>query len=149
MRIQKILADNLRSYRKRAGLTQEQLAEKSGLHRTYIGGIEQQRINVSLKNIERIATALEIDPVLLMIRAEQDDDGMPRQILLDKNEYALLSRRGEETVVTPINVSDSHLSLQILTSLIIEGYTGERLLSMYDKTQRELLKVMKDSRRSL
>lgn len=149
MRIQKILADNLRSYRKRAGLTQEQLAEKSGLHRTYIGGIEQQRINVSLKNIERIATALEIDPVLLMIRAEQDDDGMPRQILLDKNEYALLSRRGEETVVTPINVSDSRLSLQILTSLIIEGYTGERLLSMYDKTQRELLKVMKDSRRSL
>lgn len=149
MRIQKILADNLRSYRKRAGLTQEQLAEKSGLHRTYIGGIEQQRINVSLKNIERIATALEIDPVLLMIRAEQDDDGMPRQILLDKNEYALLSRRNEETVVTPINVSDSRLSLQILTSLIIEGYTGERLLSMYDKTQRELLKVMKDSRRSL
>ncbi len=149
MRIQKILADNLRSYRKRAGLTQEQLAEKSGLHRTYIGGIEQQRINVSLKNIERIATALEIDPVLLMIRAEQDDDGMPRQILLDKNEYALLSRRSEETVVTPINVSDSRLSLQILTSLIIEGYTGERLLSMYDKTQRELLKVMKDSRRSL
>lgn len=149
MRIQKILADNLRSYRKRAGLTQEQLAEKSGLHRTYIGGIEQQRINVSLKNIERIATALEIDPVLLMIRAEQDDDGMPKQILLDKNEYALLSRRSEETVVTPINVSDSRLSLQILTSLIIEGYTGERLLSMYDKTQRELLKVMKDSRRSL
>lgn len=149
MRIQKILADNLRSYRKRAGLTQEQLAEKSGLHRTYIGGIEQQRINVSLKNIERIATALDIDPVLLMIQAEQDESGIPRQVVLDKNEYALLSRRDEETVVTPIDVSDSRLSLQIITSLVIEGYTGERLLSMYDKTQRELLKVMKDSRRSL
>lgn len=147
MRIQKILADNLRSYRKRAGLTQEQLAEKSGLHRTYIGGIEQQRINVSLKNIERIATALEIDPVLLMIRAEQDESGIPRQILLDKNEYALLSRRNEETVVTPIDVSDSKLSLQILTSLVIEGYSGEKLLAMYDKTQRELFKVMKDNRR--
>lgn len=149
MRIQKILADNLRSYRKRAGLTQEQLAEKSGLHRTYIGGIEQQRINVSLKNIERIATALDIDPVLLMIQAEQDGSGIPRQVVLDKNEYALLNRRDEETVITPIDVSDSKLSLQIITSLVIEGYTGDKLLAMYDKTQRELLKVMKDSRRSL
>lgn len=148
MRIQKILADNLRSYRKRAGLTQEQLAEKSGLHRTYIGGIEQERINVSLKNIERIATALEIDPVLLLIRAEQDEGGLPRQIVLDKNEYALLSRRNEETVVTPIDVSDSRLSLQIITSLVIEGYTGNKLIAMYDKTQRELLKIMKDSRRA-
>lgn len=149
MRIQKILADNLRSYRKRAGLTQEQLAEKSGLHRTYIGGIEQQRINVSLKNIERIATALDIDPALLMIQAEQDGSGIPRQVVLDKNEYALLNRRDEETVITPIDVSDSKLSLQIITSLVIEGYTGDKLLAMYDKTQRELLKVMKDSRRSL
>lgn len=149
MRIQKILADNLRSYRKRAGLTQEQLAEKSGLHRTYIGGIEQQRINVSLKNIERIATALDIDPVLLMIQAEQDGSGIPRQVVLDKNEYALLNRRDEETVITPIDVSDSKLSLQIITSLVIEGYTGDKLLAMYDKTQRELLKVMKDSRRTL
>lgn len=149
MRIQKILADNLRSYRKRAGLTQEQLAEKSGLHRTYIGGIEQQRINVSLKNIERIATALDIDPALLMIQAEQDGSGIPRQVVLDKNEYALLNRRDEETVITPIDVSDSKLSLQIITSLVIEGYTGDKLLAMYDKTQRELLKVMKDSRRTL
>lgn len=148
MRIQKILADNLRSYRKRAGLTQEQLAEKSGLHRTYIGGIEQQRINVSLKNIERIASALEIDPVLLMIRAEQDESGIPRQIVLDKNEYALLSRRDEETVVTPIDVSDSRLSLQILTSLVIEGYTGDKLVTMYEKTQRELFKIVQDSRRT-
>ncbi|MBR3690342.1 MAG: helix-turn-helix transcriptional regulator [Eggerthellaceae bacterium] len=148
MRIQKILADNLRSYRKRAGLTQEQLAEKSGLHRTYIGGIEQQRINVSLKNIERIASALEIDPVLLMIRAEQDESGIPRQIVLDKNEYALLSRRDEETVVTPIDVSDSRLSFQILTSLVIEGYTGDKLISMYEKTQRELFKIVQDSRRT-
>lgn len=148
MRIQKILADNLRSYRKRAGLTQEQLAEKSGLHRTYIGGIEQQRINVSLKNIERIASALEIDPVLLMIRAEQDESGIPRQIILDKNEYALLSRRDEETVVTPIDVSDSRLSFQILTSLVIEGYTGDKLISMYEKTQRELFKIVQDSRRT-
>jgi len=148
VRIQKILADNLRSYRKRAGLTQEQLAEKSGLHRTYIGGIEQQRINVSLKNIERIASALEIDPVLLMIRAEQDESGIPRQIVLDKNEYALLSRRDEETVVTPIDVSDSRLSLQILTSLVIEGYTGDKLVTMYEKTQRELFKIVQDSRRT-
>jgi transcriptional regulator with XRE-family HTH domain len=39
-------------------LTQEQLADLSGLHRTYIWGIEQGRRNPSLINIVRIADAL-------------------------------------------------------------------------------------------
>ncbi len=50
-------ADNMRELRMRAGLSQEMLAEKSGLHRTYIGSIEQRRANISLKNVEKIADA--------------------------------------------------------------------------------------------
>ena len=40
-------------------LSQEELAERCDLHRTYISDIELGKRNVSLENIERIATALE------------------------------------------------------------------------------------------
>lgn len=61
MDILEVLSKNLRSYRKAAGLSQEQLANKANLHRTYIGGIEQRRINVSVKNLEKIARVLDIE----------------------------------------------------------------------------------------
>ncbi len=56
--IQKKFGDKLRELRKQKGLSQEDLALKSGLHRTYISDIERGSRNLSLKNIERIAKAL-------------------------------------------------------------------------------------------
>lgn len=49
------------SYRKEANLSQERLAELSGLHRTYIGMIERGEKNITLKNIEKISKALKIN----------------------------------------------------------------------------------------
>ena len=46
--------------RKELKLSQEQLAEEAGLHRTYIGMIERAENNVTLGNIEKIAKALKI-----------------------------------------------------------------------------------------
>ena len=46
--------------RKELKLSQEQLAEEAGLHRTYIGMIERAEKNVTLVNIEKIAKALKI-----------------------------------------------------------------------------------------
>ena len=68
MSTRKVLADNIRHYRMALGLSQEQLAERAGMHRTYVGEIEQQRANVCLDNIEKVADALDVDIALLFLK---------------------------------------------------------------------------------
>ena len=48
-------------FRKERNLSQEQLAEVAGLHRTYIGMIERGEKNITLCNIAKISKALKID----------------------------------------------------------------------------------------
>ena len=57
-----ILARNLRRLRVSAGLSQEELAYRTGLHRTYISSIERGKRNVSIDNLFKIARGLEIGP---------------------------------------------------------------------------------------
>lgn len=52
----------VRSLREQAGLSQEALAAKAGIHRTYMGGIERGERNLCLRNIIRLAEALEVQP---------------------------------------------------------------------------------------
>lgn len=53
--------ERVRQLRKENGLSQEQLAFKANLHRTYIGMIERAEKNITLVNIQKIASALQID----------------------------------------------------------------------------------------
>jgi transcriptional regulator with XRE-family HTH domain len=55
----------LRTLRKLRGFSQEELALRCNLHRTYIGGIERGERNVALLNILKIASALNISPCQL------------------------------------------------------------------------------------
>ena len=50
----------VREVRKNQGLSQEELAHKAELHRTYIGMIERAEKNITLLNIEKIAIALDL-----------------------------------------------------------------------------------------
>ena len=52
--------DRVREERLKQKLSQEELAEKAGVHRTYIGMIERAEKNITLKNIEKVAKALNI-----------------------------------------------------------------------------------------
>ncbi len=65
-RLRHFFAARVREERTRQGLSQEALAEKSGLHRTYIGSVERGERNVSIDNIERIAKALDVRPADLL-----------------------------------------------------------------------------------
>jgi transcriptional regulator with XRE-family HTH domain len=63
--------ERVRARRVTLGLSQEKLAERAGLHRNYIGGIEQGRRNVGLVNLVRLALALELDPGELLARLDR------------------------------------------------------------------------------
>ena len=55
-----LFGNRVREERHKLGLSQEELAERVGLHRTYIGMIERAEKNITLINIEKIANALGI-----------------------------------------------------------------------------------------
>lgn len=57
---------NVQEKRKSLKLSQEQLAELAGVHRTYIGMIERAEKNITLCNIEKIAKALNVDVCSLL-----------------------------------------------------------------------------------
>jgi type II restriction enzyme len=55
-----ILAKNIKTFRKDKGLSQEELAEQCGLHRTYIGSVERHERNVTLSTLEVLAQTLSV-----------------------------------------------------------------------------------------
>lgn len=56
-----LAARNIRKHRKRKKISQEKLAEISGLHRTYIGAIERSERNITLNTLQLIANALNVE----------------------------------------------------------------------------------------
>ena len=64
-------AVNLRKSRLAQGLSQEELAAKAGLHRNYVGSVERNEKNISIDSMERLAAALGLDVVTLLIRGDQ------------------------------------------------------------------------------
>lgn len=57
---------NLHAYRPERDLNQEAFAGVPGVHRAYMGGVKRGERNLTLKNVERIAKRLRIDPMELL-----------------------------------------------------------------------------------
>lgn len=62
----KKLGETVRRLREHEGISQEELADRCGLHRTYVGSVERGERNVSLANIVRLAKALNVAPSSLL-----------------------------------------------------------------------------------
>lgn len=65
MKIEEKLGLKIKQLRNKIGISQEELAFRCDLHRTYISSVELGKRNVSIKNIEKIALALEVEIIEL------------------------------------------------------------------------------------
>lgn len=61
MNVTRVFAQNVKRIRKDLGLSQEALATKAGLHRTYVGAVERGERNITLVSANRIAEALGVN----------------------------------------------------------------------------------------
>jgi len=71
MEIRDLLALNLRRYRRTAGLSQEELAHRAGVDRTYISALERSVYSASIDVVARLAAVLEVDAADLLARPER------------------------------------------------------------------------------
>ncbi|WP_299807351.1 helix-turn-helix transcriptional regulator [Tardiphaga sp.] len=68
MKLRDVLATNIRKRRRERGLSQEELAHRAGVDRTYISSLERSIYAASVDVVERLAKELEIDPADLFVR---------------------------------------------------------------------------------
>ncbi|WP_259265939.1 helix-turn-helix domain-containing protein [Bradyrhizobium elkanii] len=65
MKLRRLVAKNLRRLRRKGGLSQEELADRAGLNRNYIGMIEREENAPTVDALEQISEALGVDPIVL------------------------------------------------------------------------------------
>jgi transcriptional regulator with XRE-family HTH domain len=74
MSITRLFGENIRRLRVSQGLSQDALADKAGLHRTYVGAVERGERNITLINAEKIANALGVSLVDCLRDRENSDE---------------------------------------------------------------------------
>lgn len=67
MGIREVFAANLKRYRRAAGLSQEELAHRAGIDRTYISALERCQYAASIDVLERLAQQLGVEPAQLLL----------------------------------------------------------------------------------
>ncbi|WP_019639979.1 helix-turn-helix domain-containing protein [Paenibacillus fonticola] len=94
----KLVGERIRTLRKEKGYTQESLSEKSGIHVTYISDIERGERNISMETLEKVISALEVNPVeVFRIEGIEDiEERADRQELIEALNSLLSGRRTEE-----------------------------------------------------
>jgi len=73
MDVRERVGRNVRQHRRRCGLSQEELAHRCGLDRTYVSGIERGRRNPTVLVLEQLAAALGTTGIALLAEPEDAD----------------------------------------------------------------------------
>lgn len=68
MTLREIVATNLRQLRHDRGLSQEELADRAGINRNYVGMLEREQHAATVDMLEKLAAILDIDPVEFLRR---------------------------------------------------------------------------------
>lgn len=74
-----IIKNNIRALRKKAGLTQEQLAEKIGISQVHLGRLENNARSMDLEQVENIAKALGVQPLDILPPSWQQEEITPEE----------------------------------------------------------------------
>ena len=62
-----MVAKNLRRMRQAKGLSQEELADRAGINRNYVGMLEREEHAATVDMLEKLAEVLEVDPVEFVV----------------------------------------------------------------------------------
>ncbi|MCI0532410.1 MAG: helix-turn-helix domain-containing protein [candidate division Zixibacteria bacterium] len=62
----KVVGQNVKTFRRKLGLSQEEVAERADVHWTYVSGVERGRYNISLASLVKLAKALNRKPYELL-----------------------------------------------------------------------------------
>ena len=98
-----IIKNNIRQLRKKAGLTQEQLAEKIGISQVHLGRLENNARSMDLEQVEKIASALGCKPLDVLPTAWQ-----PEEITPEEREILRMIRK----TTTPQSGNNQNISTQ-------------------------------------
>jgi CheY-like chemotaxis protein/DNA-binding XRE family transcriptional regulator len=105
----------VRFHRDQLGISQEELAGRAGLHRTYISDVERGARNVSLESITRLATALEVSLSVLFAHLEEvSPDGLPGP--------SLSADELVEILVAQDSTHDTELTIKALKDIRITNH---------------------------
>lgn len=112
------VADNVKQFRTSAGLSQLQLAEKSGLSRRMIVHIESGQSNVSLASLYQVATALNVPFTQIVGEPQRDPQRIESLVWRGENQDSFARLLGSVS-------ASSHTSLWIWSLAQNEQYLAE------------------------
>jgi CheY-like chemotaxis protein/DNA-binding Xre family transcriptional regulator len=84
--LKRLFGTAIKGKRSELGISQEELADRAGLHRTYVSDVERGARNLSLESIEKLAQALELSISVLFQRARDGAPGNAVEVLLVEDE---------------------------------------------------------------
>lgn len=82
--VQQLVGARIREIRKHKGWSQEQLAEQAGFHYSFIGSVERGQRNISLTNLEKVASTLGVGVHELFAYAKVVPEGLDKDSLLQE-----------------------------------------------------------------